>query len=117
MAAPVPNVDQDLKNNMLKDSIRYEYLKLAITLVIVVIMVFLALKYMRGQPATQEGFSPYASILLNDTLRDDPDFDFQNNMPYKTINYFDYDNKEFLNNNARMSSEDKLFNQSHSLVL
>lgn len=68
----------------------------------------------------KEYFSPYASILTPDIDRSDQNFDFAQNMPYKTLDYAyipSYGAKDYDKNYSPYSSEDALFKQTHDLVI
>lgn len=116
--------DEKMRNR----AIDFEYLKLTVVLVLVIIVIwFLTCRFGFGRgiggPASpdaqsaKERFSPYASILSPDTYRTDSSFDYAFNKPFSDPDYSARMPIEFNDNAQRMASEDKLFNQSHDLVL
>lgn len=120
------------EERMRNRALDFEYLKLTVVLVLVLIVIwYLTCRFGFGSgiggpnsPNAQsaerperEAFSPYASILTPDVYRTDSSFDYANNMPYKDLDYSRRMNVEFNNNAQRMTSEDKLFNQTMDLVL
>lgn len=119
--------DEKMRNRVLD----FEYLKLTVVLVLVLIVIwYLTCRFGFGRgiggpnspdaqsaESPKEGFAPYASILAPDTYRTDSSFDYAKNMPYSDPDYSQRMSVEFNDNAQRMTSEDKLFNQSHDLVL
>ncbi len=110
------DIEDKLIENQIAKVERLQYAKLAVTILIVLVLLYMFYTYFLNVKK-QEGFAPYASALLSSTLRSDPDFDYQFNMPMKDIDEQTWDNKEFNHNISRMSSENKLFNQAHDLSL
>lgn len=124
------NKRAEAEEKMRNRALDFEYLKLTVVLVLVVIVIwFLTCRFGFGngiggpgspnaksaQP--REGFSPYASILSPDTYRTDSSFDYANDMPYKDPDWSQRMNVDFNSNAQAITSEDKLFNQTHDLVL
>lgn len=127
--------DHDDREHTRSRAMDLEYLKITVLVILLIIVIwYLTCKFgfMRGMggpyapnanaaggtPPTTERFSPYASILTPDIQRTDSSFDYANNMPYKDLDYSQRMNVDFNQNAQRMSSEDKLFDQTISdLVL